>query len=129
MDERAKDETRAAVREQYGNVARAEASGGCAPGCCGPSAGASLSLGYSPDDLASVPEGANMGLGCGNPHAIAALEPGETVLDLGAGGGFDCFLAAKRVGPKGQVIGVDMTPDMVVKARSSTCPSRTTPSM
>ncbi len=119
MDERAKDEARAAVREQYGNVARAATSGGCAPGCCGPNAGASLSLGYSPDDLASVPEGANMGLGCGNPHAIAALEPGEIVLDLGAGGGFDCFLAAKRVGPKGQVIGVDMTPDMVVKARAN----------
>jgi ubiquinone/menaquinone biosynthesis C-methylase UbiE len=78
-----------------------------------------LKLGYSAEDLASVPEGANMGLGCGNPKGIAALKPGETVLDLGAGGGFDCFLAAKQVGPSGRVIGVDMTPDMVTKARAN----------
>jgi SAM-dependent methyltransferase len=78
-----------------------------------------LRLGYSAEDLASVPEGANMGLGCGNPQAIAGLREGETVLDLGAGGGFDCFLAAKRVGPTGHVIGVDMTPDMVSKARAN----------
>lgn len=114
-----KDKVRAAVREQYGNVARAKADSCCAPGCCGPDAGASLKLGYSAADIASVPEGANMGLGCGNPHVIAALRPGETVLDLGAGGGFDCFLAAKRVGTKGRVIGVDMTHDMLLKARAN----------
>ncbi|HVJ90253.1 MAG TPA: arsenite methyltransferase, partial [Labilithrix sp.] len=91
----------------------------CTPGCCGPGADASLKLGYTAEDLAAVPEGANMGLGCGNPQAIAALKAGETVLDLGAGGGFDCFLAAKQVGPTGRVIGVDMTPDMVTKARAN----------
>jgi SAM-dependent methyltransferase len=76
-------------------------------------------LGYSSDELAAVPEGADLGLGCGNPQAIAALRPGETVLDLGSGAGFDCFLAARQVGPAGQVIGVDMTPQMVAKAREN----------
>jgi ubiquinone/menaquinone biosynthesis C-methylase UbiE len=76
-------------------------------------------LGYSADDLTAVPEGADMGLGCGNPSAIASLRAGETVLDLGAGGGFDCFLAARAVGPTGKVIGVDMTPDMVSLARGN----------
>lgn len=112
------DRVRAQVRDQYGKVARGTESG-CSPGCCGPGPSASLGLGYSEADLAAVPEGANMGLGCGNPQAIAALRPGETVLDLGAGGGFDCFLAAKQVGPSGKVIGVDMTPDMVSKAREN----------
>ncbi|MFO0548607.1 MAG: arsenite methyltransferase [Polyangiaceae bacterium] len=116
MNEQTKDEVRAAVRDQYGKVARQNATG-CAPSCCGSGADMSLKLGYSAEDLAAVPEGANMGLGCGNPQAIAALKAGETVLDLGAGGGFDCFLAAKQVGPTGKVIGVDMTPDMVSKAR------------
>lgn len=74
-------------------------------------------MGYSKEDIISVPEGANMGLGCGNPVALASLKPGETVVDLGSGGGFDCFLAAKQVGARGHVIGVDMTPDMVTKAR------------
>jgi SAM-dependent methyltransferase len=119
MDEQTKEQVRAAVREQYGSIARQDAGAGCAPGCCGPRAEASLGLGYSAEDLAAVPEGANMGLGCGNPQAIAALSPGETVLDLGAGGGIDCFLAAKQVGPAGRVIGVDMTPDMVAKARAN----------
>lgn len=119
MNEQTKEEVRAIVREQYGNVARGSGEVGCATGCCGPGAEASLALGYSPEDLAAVPEGANMGLGCGNPQAIAALKPGETVLDLGAGGGFDCFLAAKQVGPSGRVIGVDMTADMVAKARAN----------
>ncbi len=119
MNEQTKDEVRAAVREQYGNVARTAGAVGCAPSCCGPGASASLALGYSQEDLAAVPEGANMGLGCGNPQAIAALKSGETVLDLGAGGGFDCFLAAKQVGPSGRVIGVDMTPDMISKARAN----------
>jgi SAM-dependent methyltransferase len=120
MSERVKDEVRAAVREQYGAVARAKGNVGCAPSCCGTSRGeASLKLGYSPEDLAAVPEGANMGLGCGNPQAIAALRAGETVLDLGAGGGFDCLLAAKQVGRTGRVIGVDMTADMITKARAN----------
>jgi SAM-dependent methyltransferase len=117
MNANEKDEVRATVREGYANIARSGAS--CAPGCCGPGAEKSLALGYSEADLASVPEGANMGLGCGNPQAIAALRSGETVLDLGAGGGFDCFLAARQVGPNGTVIGVDMTPDMVSKARAN----------
>jgi arsenite methyltransferase len=76
-------------------------------------------LGYSQEDLAGVPDGANMMLGCGNPVALASLNPGETVVDLGSGGGFDCFLAAKAVGETGRVIGVDMTPDMISKARGN----------
>jgi len=120
MNEQAKDDVRAAVRERYGSVARAGSQTGCTPGgCCGPDASASLSLGYSSEELAAAPESANMGLGCGNPQAIAALKPGETVLDLGAGGGLDCFLAAQRVGAAGRVIGVDMTPDMLSKARAT----------
>jgi SAM-dependent methyltransferase len=119
MNEKTQDQVRAAVREQYGNIARSTGASCCAPGACGPGASASLARGYTPDDLAAVPDGANLGLGCGNPQAIAALGVGETVLDLGAGGGFDCFLAAKRVGPSGRVIGVDMTPDMVTKARAN----------
>lgn len=118
MSQNDEDEVRAAVREQYAGIARSK-DASCAPGCCGPRAEASLKLGYTAEDLAAVPEGANMGLGCGNPHAMAALRPGETVLDLGAGGGFDCFLAAKQVGSTGRVIGVDMTPDMVTKARAN----------
>lgn len=120
MNEQTKDDVRAAVREQYGSIARATTGAGCcAPGGCGPGANASLALGYTAEDLAAVPEGANLGLGCGNPQAIASLKTGETVLDLGAGGGFDCFLAAKQVGPTGRVIGVDMTADMVAKARAN----------
>jgi SAM-dependent methyltransferase len=119
MNEQNNDEIRGAVREHYGSVAKDDSSGCCAPGCCGARADASLKLGYTEADLAAVPDGANMGLGCGNPQAIAALRPGETVLDLGAGGGFDCFLAAKQVGETGRVIGVDMTADMVSKARAN----------
>jgi SAM-dependent methyltransferase len=114
MTERTHDEVRAVVRETYGQVARSVGSG-----CCGGLKDASLALGYSAEELAAVPEGADLGLGCGNPQAIAALRPGETVLDLGSGGGFDCFLAARQVGPSGSVIGVDMTPDMVSKARAN----------
>jgi len=88
-------------------------------GCCGTEGSGSLALGYTPEDLASVPAGADLGLGCGNPQAIAALRPGETVVDLGSGAGFDCFLAASRVGRAGHVIGVDMTPEMVTKARDN----------
>jgi arsenite methyltransferase len=118
MTERTNEAVRTAVRDHYGNVARQGTGVGCAPGCCGaPDPDASHKLGYTGDDLTSVPEGADMGLGCGNPHAIAALKRGETVLDLGSGGGFDCFLASKQVGPDGRVIGVDMTADMIGKAR------------
>jgi SAM-dependent methyltransferase len=112
-----------AVRDQYGKVARQQSAGCCSPGCCStPDPDATKTaraLGYSEDELAAAPEGANLGLGCGNPQAIAALQPGQTVLDLGSGGGFDCFLAAREVGPSGQVIGVDMTPDMVSLARKN----------
>ena len=113
------DQIRSQVREHYGQIARQTASC-CGPvGCCGPNPDASLALGYSADDLASVPEGANLGLGCGNPQAIASLRPGETVLDLGSGAGFDCFLAARQVGDTGRVIGVDMTSSMIEKARAN----------
>lgn len=118
MNDLTADQTRDLVRAHYAHVSRSTAS--CAPGCCGAaSSDPSLALGYTAQDLAAVPEGANLGLGCGNPTAIAALAPGETVLDLGSGGGFDCFLAARAVGPTGQVIGVDMTPDMISRARAN----------
>jgi arsenite methyltransferase len=124
MEKQKNDEIRSAVRENYGKVASSgRASCGCSStSCCGtPSevtvAGISLGLGYSGEDVTAVPEGANMGLGCGNPQAIASLQPGETVLDLGSGGGFDCFLAAHAVGDRGKVIGVDMTPEMITTAR------------
>lgn len=119
MDSRTAEKVRDTVREHYGKVAETSGRVGCATGCCAPSANASARLGYSSDELAAVPEGADLGLGCGNPQAIAALRPGETVLDLGSGAGFDCFLAARQVGPAGQVIGVDMTPQMVSKAREN----------
>ncbi|MGD9780690.1 MAG: arsenite methyltransferase [Kiritimatiellia bacterium] len=118
-----KDQVRQHVRERYAGIAKSGGSCGCGSGCCQPDAllnpDASAQLGYSKEELAAVPEGANLGLGCGNPQAIAALRPGETVVDLGCGGGFDCFLAARRVGKTGQVIGVDMTPEMVHKARAN----------
>ncbi|MBN1151820.1 MAG: arsenite methyltransferase [Dehalococcoidia bacterium] len=114
------DVLREQVRSLYGDIARE--GGSCCRGSeCDTSprdaASYAAKLGYSPDDVQSVPAGADMGLGCGNPHAIASLKVGETVLDLGSGGGLDCFLAARQVGPEGRVIGVDMTPDMVSKAR------------
>lgn len=119
MSELTADKTREIVREHYANVSTKNV--GCAPKCCGGpmAAGQSLALGYSEGDLAAVPEGADLGLGCGNPNAIAALGPGETVLDLGSGGGFDAFLAARAVGPTGRVIGVDMTPEMISRARDN----------
>jgi arsenite methyltransferase len=112
------DVVRENVRTEYASIATTGA-GACGPGCCSLGAEGSLRLGYTAEDLAAVPEGANMGLGCGNPQAIASLRAGERVLDLGAGGGFDCFLAARQVGPSGSVIGVDMTPEMVSKARAN----------
>ncbi len=119
MNEQDQDAIRDAVRVAYDAVAKA-APGSCgpAPGCCGPSPQASLALGYSEEELAAAPD-ANLGLGCGNPQAIAALKPGETVLDLGSGAGFDSFLAARQVGAEGRVIGVDMTPSMLSKARDN----------
>ncbi len=131
------DQIRSVVRENYARVAQ---SGGSSCGCgtpaelpmlespcCGSSSNIqkerpaqdSTRMGYSAEELASVPNGADMGLGCGNPQAIAALKKGEVVLDLGSGGGFDCFLAANQVGPEGHVIGIDMTPEMVSKARDN----------
>lgn len=116
------DEIRKSVRERYSQVAVSKNEGcGCAPSsCCGGTdvtSDISVELGYSETEISSVPKGANMGLGCGNPQAIAALKQGESVLDLGSGGGFDCFLAARQVGNSGKVIGVDMTPEMLSKAR------------
>jgi SAM-dependent methyltransferase len=112
------------VRERYGRIAEAGQSGCCGSAegrCCGDSGVAehSQTLGYSPEQLAAIPEDANLGIGCGNPTAIAAIKPGQTVLDLGSGGGIDCFLAARRVGTDGRVIGVDMTPAMIDRARRS----------
>jgi SAM-dependent methyltransferase len=111
------------VRESYGEIARKGSSCCCSPSnepCCGSEAkNASKAIGYSDKDIASVPEGANLGLGCGNPIALASLKQGETVLDLGSGPGFDSFLAAQKVGKKGKVIGVDMTPEMIEKARGN----------
>lgn len=112
------------VRERYARVA-SEDAGCCDGGCCGGEGGGDTadsvgrSIGYSDADLAGLPEGANLGLGCGNPAAIAGLREGEVVLDLGSGAGIDCFLASPRVGPRGRVIGVDMTPEMLEKARAN----------
>jgi len=120
------DQIRQAVRKTYGQVAQSNGAGcGCgASACCETETNSSaktssVNLGYSEDDVSSVPEGSNMGLGCGNPQAIASLREGEVVLDLGSGGGFDCFLAAKAVGNSGKVIGVDMTSEMISKAREN----------
>jgi ubiquinone/menaquinone biosynthesis C-methylase UbiE len=110
-----------AVRSRYARVAT-DSGDCCAPSCCGPTTTAeemSRSVGYTDEQLAAVPLDANLGLGCGNPTAMAGLQPGETVLDLGSGGGIDCFLAARQVGSAGHVIGVDMTPEMVARARKS----------
>lgn len=117
MDNLNHDQIRSQVRTAYAKIANGQ--DGCSVGCCGTASGGSQLLGYSEQDLADVPEGADLGLGCGNPQSIAKLRSGETVLDLGCGGGFDCFLASKQVGPQGRVIGVDMTPEMVSKARDN----------
>jgi SAM-dependent methyltransferase len=118
---------RAAVRGHYaavveGSEPQKNERDCCAPSCCAGSE-PSIKIGYSPDELSSAPPGADLGLGCGNPQAIASLRLGETVLDLGAGAGFDSFLAARQVGPSGRVIGVDMTPAMLEKARSNAAKS------
>ncbi|MGD9897911.1 MAG: arsenite methyltransferase [Calditrichaceae bacterium] len=122
MNEQSNDKVRQAVRDNYGNIA----SSCCAPSsCCQPeddklaTRDNSEQLGYSAEELAMLPEGADLGLGCGNPRAIAGLKPGETVIDLGSGAGIDCFLAAGAVGATGYVIGVDMTPEMISKAREN----------
>lgn len=148
VDEAAADAVREKVRAGYGQIARsgdwseaqlgaggsataapAKDTSGCCGGsqagggCCGPATFSpeqlAAAIGYSQSDLAATPESANMGLSCGNPTAIAALRPGEVVIDLGSGGGFDCFVAGPKVGPTGRVIGVDMTPDMLSKARKN----------
>lgn len=121
-------DVRKAVREQYGKIGAAGRTPGdcCDPSCCSGQAAAkegcetsSVGMGYSAAEIADLPEGADLGLGCGNPQAIAALRPGETVLDLGSGGGIDCFLAARQVGESGRVIGVDMTAEMLERAREN----------
>jgi arsenite methyltransferase len=140
------DAVRAAVRDGYARIANtgserrspgkpnsktgaAAKAGGtsCCCGCAPPTAEAlARHIGYSPDELTALPDGANMGLSCGNPAALAALKPGEVVLDLGAGGGFDVFIAARKVGRTGRAIGVDMTPDMLSKARKNIATYRET---
>jgi SAM-dependent methyltransferase len=114
---------RAAVRDGYAQIAKKEASCCSAVSCCGSNVEDSTKLaqyvGYGAEELAALPEGANMGLSCGNPTALASLKPGEVVLDLGSGGGFDVFIAGRKVGAKGRAIGVDMTPEMLGKARKN----------
>ncbi|HPE50342.1 arsenite methyltransferase [Methanosaeta sp. UBA458] len=115
-------EIKVLVKESYGKIARTE--GSCCPtkgSCCGtlPPEEISKNIGYSEEEMNAVPQGANLGLGCGNPIALASIKEGETVLDLGSGAGFDSFLAANRVGPTGKVIGVDMTPEMINRAREN----------
>ncbi len=143
MSERSNDEIKQAVRDRYAGIARGEAQSCCggeapsrakgvveccseagATSCCSQDEGDSCCsepsvVEYSAEELKSLPEGAELGLGCGNPQAIAALKTGEVVLDLGSGGGVDCFLAAKKVGESGRAIGVDMTPDMISRARAN----------
>ncbi len=139
MQNKEKETIRQVVMERYGNIAKSatvpgniSSTSSCcgqsetsaatdpASSCCGgpPISPQQIStlMGYSKEDFSSIAEGANLGLGCGNPVALASLKPGETVVDLGSGGGFDCFLAAKQVGETGQVIGVDMTPDLLSRA-------------
>jgi arsenite methyltransferase len=119
-------EVKKAVREGYARIAK-KGSTGCGCGsvktsCCGSTSSVdkiSKGVGYSDQELSAVPDESNLGLGCGNPIALASLKPGETVIDLGSGAGFDSFLSANKVGPTGKVIGVDMTPEMIEKARGN----------
>jgi len=115
------DKIKKIVRSRYAKIAKTNSSC-CITSCgCGAQTNKEMSkhVGYSEEEMDSVPEGANMGLGCGNPTALASLKEGETILDLGSGGGFDCFLAANKIGKTGKVIGVDMTPEMLEKARAN----------
>ena len=118
-----KEKARKHIRSNYAKIALGKTQTGCCATGCGCSepqgdiTDVSRQLGYQGSDLEAIPDGANMGLGCGNPFAIANLQQGDVVLDLGSGGGFDCFLASRQVGEEGHVIGVDMTPEMVSKAR------------
>lgn len=122
MSQASHDEIRQTVRSRYKQIVLQRSNTGS---CCSATSNCvspdeiSSKLGYTSDELSAVPEGANLGLGCGNPQAIAELKQGETVLDLGSGGGFDCFLASRQVGENGHVIGVDMTPEMVSQAREN----------
>ncbi|HEV8112148.1 MAG TPA: arsenite methyltransferase [Planctomycetota bacterium] len=122
-DDRSDEDVRAIVREGYGKIAKGSGGSCCGPGdACGGGTTADAfaqGVGYSDGEIAELPEGANLGLSCGNPTAIAALRAGEVVLDLGSGGGMDAFLAGTRVGAGGRVIGVDMTPDMLTRARKN----------
>ncbi|MBI5098441.1 MAG: arsenite methyltransferase [Nitrospirae bacterium] len=114
-----RDKTIKIVRDAYGKIAKGQKGCGCGT-CCIPDAKEyAKSIGYSEEELKVIPDDANLALSCGNPTALARLKKGETVLDLGAGAGFDCFLAASKVGSKGKVIGVDMTPEMIEKAREN----------
>lgn len=120
MNQVSNDQIRQNVRSRYKEVALQTVDAGSS--CCAKTVSyedVSAQLGYSSDELTAVPDGANLGIGCGNPQTIAALKPGEVVLDLGSGGGFDCFLASRHVGETGRVIGVDMTPEMVSRARGN----------
>jgi arsenite methyltransferase len=114
-------EVKRVVKERYGRVARGTSSCCCSSTCCGSAKPQEIGrkIGYSEGELAFAPAGSNLGLGCGNPIALASIREGEIVLDLGSGAGFDCFLAAKKVGPKGKVIGVDMTEEMVARASAN----------
>jgi arsenite methyltransferase len=126
-----REATRDAVRQRYAGIARetmaetaeASATSCCAPSCCGSEAldvtTLATSIGYSAEELSDLPAGANMGLSCGNPTAMASLQPGEVVLDLGSGGGFDLFLSGPKIGAAGRAIGIDMTPDMLALARKN----------
>lgn len=112
------EELKKVLKKTYGTIAQKEGCGcGCGPSSCGPVI--TRKIGYDDKELAKVPQEANLGLGCGNPTAFASLREGETVLDLGSGPGLDCFLAAEKVGKTGKVIGVDMTPEMIAKARDN----------
>ena len=112
-------DVRAVVREKYGLIAEGQVTGCCGQGCGCDVVSEPDALGYTAEQIAAIPEGADLGLGCGNPLAFAAAQPGETVLDLGSGAGIDAFLAARAVGPTGHVIGVDMTQSMIERARAN----------